>query len=148
MPMPRSFYDFKPDPVKDRQSVEDFLAFRFPELTQLNNCRKQLALVRGERLELERRGSQQGLVHLKWEAVQLAGEIERLETLLGIKKEITNDTEVFYAVGGGIWKGTRRAIYAKGLKIDPLSQDFVPHQWLDESGFIDPELARKHPYTR
>jgi hypothetical protein len=47
--------------------------------------------------------------------------------------EINNDTEVFYAVGGGIWKGTRKAIHAKGLKIDPLSQDFCPHQWLDES---------------
>ena len=84
MPMPRSFYDYKSDPAQDRKSVEDFLVFRFPELTQLNNCRKQLALVRGERLELERRGSQQGLVHLKWEAMQLAGKIERLEALLAL----------------------------------------------------------------
>jgi hypothetical protein len=70
---------------------------------------------------------------------------------LEIEMEINNDTEVFYAVGGGIWKGTRKAIHAKGLKIDPLSQDFCPHQWLDESGFVDPELMRKyrcpHPST-
>jgi hypothetical protein len=60
--------------------------------------------------------------------------------------EIKNDTEVFYAVGGGPWKGTREAIHTKGLKIDPISQGFCPHQWLDESGFVDPELARKYPY--
>ena len=86
--MPRNWYNHQPDPVKDRKSVEDFLAWRFPEQTRLDNCRKQLALIRGEVLELERRGSQQGLVSLKWEAVQLSGEIERLETLLGIRPEM------------------------------------------------------------
>jgi len=60
--------------------------------------------------------------------------------------KIKNDTEVFYADGGGIWKGTREAIHAEGLKIDPMSQDFCPHQWLGDDGFIDPELARKYPY--
>jgi hypothetical protein len=60
--------------------------------------------------------------------------------------EIENDTEVFYGVGGGVWKGTREAIHAKGLKIDPMSQAYCPRQWLDESGFVDPELADKYPY--
>ncbi|MGY2843393.1 hypothetical protein ACVIWU_006731 [Bradyrhizobium sp. USDA 4509] len=83
--MLRRLYDHKPDPVKDRESIDDFLAFRFPEITRLNYCRAQLDLVRAERTELERRGSQQGLANLKWDAVRLAGEIEYLETLLGLK---------------------------------------------------------------
>jgi len=82
--MPRNFYDHKPDPAKDRKSVEDYMAFRFPELTRLNYCRAQLQLVRGERIELERRGSRQGVENLKWDALKLAGEIERLETLFGL----------------------------------------------------------------
>jgi hypothetical protein len=60
--------------------------------------------------------------------------------------DIGNDTEVFYPRNGGIWKGTRRAIHAKGLHIVPDSQDFVPYQWLNEDGFVDPELAQQYPY--
>ncbi|MGA2054400.1 MAG: hypothetical protein ABSG88_03765 [Bradyrhizobium sp.] len=60
--------------------------------------------------------------------------------------EIANDTEVFYPSNGSIWKGTRIAIHAIGLNIVPDSQDFAPHQWLNEDGFIDPELARQYSY--
>jgi hypothetical protein len=67
----------------------------------------------------------------------------RAETFAG--KEIGNDTEVFYASDGGIWKGTREAIHAKRLDIVPASWDFVPYQWLNEEGFIDLELTRKYP---
>jgi len=77
-------YDYKRDPAKDRKSVEDFLAFRFPDSTRLHNCRKRLASVLEQIHELERCGSRQGLVYLKSEAVQVAGEIERLETLLSL----------------------------------------------------------------
>jgi hypothetical protein len=61
--------------------------------------------------------------------------------------EVTNDTEVFYAVDGGPWRGTPAAIRAKGLDIDTNlgSQGFCPHQWLKD-GFVDPELASKYPY--
>jgi hypothetical protein len=72
--MPRTWYNHKPDPAKDRQSVEDFLAWRFPELTSLNNCQNELALVRSQVIELERHGLEQGLVNLQWQAVQLSGE--------------------------------------------------------------------------
>jgi len=63
-----------------------------------------------------------------------------------VGSDVGNDTEVFYPSNGGIWKGTRRAIHAKGLNIVPDSQDFVPYQWLNEEGFVDPELAREYPY--
>jgi len=84
----RNWYNHRPDPVKDRKSVEDFLAWRFPEQTRLDNCRKQLAIISGERRELERRGLRQGLANLMWEVVQLLAEIERLETSLGIRQNL------------------------------------------------------------
>jgi hypothetical protein len=64
-----------------------------------------------------------------------------------VEVEVGNDTEVFYAEGGGILKGTPAAIHATGLQVDTnlLSRDFCPYQWLDESGFVDLELARQYP---
>jgi hypothetical protein len=70
--------------------------------------------------------------------------------------EITNDTEVFDAMrfdvtsGDMVWTGrmgTRDAIRQEKLAIDPGSWKFCPHQWLDERGFVDRELSRKHPHS-
>jgi hypothetical protein len=62
--------------------------------------------------------------------------------------ELKNDTQVFYVLDGGPWRGTRAAIRAKGLDVDTNigSQAFCPHQWLKD-GFVDPELASKYPLT-
>ena len=68
---------------------------------------------------------------------------------------VENDTEVFYEVrvepltGEHIYTdrtGTREAIHKSGRKLDPMSQAFCPHQWLDADGFISPELAQRYPY--
>jgi len=68
--------------------------------------------------------------------------------------EITNDTEVFDAMrfdvvsGDMVWtgrEGTREAIRREKLAVDQCSWKFCPHQWLDERGFVDRELSRKHP---
>jgi hypothetical protein len=70
--------------------------------------------------------------------------------------ETTNDTEVFDAMrfdvvsGDMVWTGhvgTREAIRRERLAIDPGSWSFCPHQWLDEQGFVDRELSRKHPQS-
>jgi hypothetical protein len=60
--------------------------------------------------------------------------------------EVQNDTEVFYAVDGGPWKGTSAAIRARGLDVDTniLSRDFAPHQWL-KGGFVDLGLSNHCP---
>jgi hypothetical protein len=71
-------------------------------------------------------------------------------------KEVSNDTEVFYAkrfditVGDYVLTddhrmGTREAINRAGLKTDPVSRAFCPHQWIGQDGYVDQELARKHP---
>ncbi|MDN5003800.1 hypothetical protein ACFQZO_23470 [Bradyrhizobium sp. GCM10027634] len=70
---------------------------------------------------------------------------------------IENDTEVFYAVRvdprtGELDRsetrmGTREAILKRGLQIDPASQSFCPHQWIDADGFVSLELSALHPYS-
>lgn len=69
--------------------------------------------------------------------------------------EITNDTEVFDAMrfdrvtGDMVWTGqvgTREAIRREKLAVDPVSWMFCPHQWLNDRGFLDLELSRRHPY--
>lgn len=71
---------------------------------------------------------------------------------------VENDTEVFYAVRvdprtgeqdrRDPRMGTREAIHKSGMQIDPMSQSFCPHQWLDADGFVSQELVRLHPYPR
>jgi hypothetical protein len=70
--------------------------------------------------------------------------------------EITNDTQVFDAMrfdvvsGDMVWTGrvgTREAIGREKLAVDPGSWKRCPHQWLDERGFVDRELSRKHPHA-
>jgi hypothetical protein len=67
---------------------------------------------------------------------------------------MTNDKEIFDAMrvdpstGQREWTGragTREAIRREGLVIDPISQLYCPHEWIDSSGYVDLDLARKHP---
>jgi hypothetical protein len=54
-------------------------------------------------------------------------------------------------VGKNVWAGrtgTREAIHRDGYTIDPTSQEFCPHEWLDERGYIDLGLALKYPYVQ
>ena len=69
---------------------------------------------------------------------------------------VENDTEVFYEVrvepltGEHIYTdrtGTRAAIHKSGRKLDPMSQWFCPHQWLDADGFVSQELANQYPLS-
>jgi hypothetical protein len=69
---------------------------------------------------------------------------------------VTNDIAVFDALrfdarsGDRVATGrigTREAIIRDGLLIDPLSIGYCPHEWIDGSGYVDPELARKFCYS-
>jgi len=42
--------------------------------------------------------------------------------------------------------GTRAAILRDGFSLDPASLSSCPHEWLDEHGYIDLELARKYAH--
>jgi hypothetical protein len=72
---------------------------------------------------------------------------------------MTNDTGVFYGKRfdpnvvdyvstGDPRMGTREALERAGLKIDPMSLAFCPHQWIGRDGYVDPALERQHPYRR
>jgi hypothetical protein len=70
------------------------------------------------------------------------------------QKIMTNDTVVFDAmrfdirIGQYVWTrrvGTPEAIRRDGLFIAGLPQ-YCPHEWLDEKGYVDSDLACKHPY--
>jgi hypothetical protein len=72
--------------------------------------------------------------------------------------EVSNDTEVFYAkrfdiiVGDYVLTddhrmGTREAINRAGLKTDPVSREFCPHQWIGQDGYVDQELADMYPLS-
>jgi hypothetical protein len=67
---------------------------------------------------------------------------------------VTNDTAVYDAVridpinGGAEWAGrmgTRNAIARDGLTIDTASLAYCPHEWLNESGYVDLECVRSSP---
>lgn len=68
----------------DQKPIDDFFASRLADRIQMETWRKKLAVIRGEILEIVEQGSQQGLVDLKRETVQLARTLEHLETLLGL----------------------------------------------------------------
>jgi hypothetical protein len=66
-----------------------------------------------------------------------------------------NDVAVYDALrfdsdaGETVWTGrmgTRDAILRDGFTIDPASLSYCPHEWLDDRGYVDLELARKHPH--
>jgi hypothetical protein len=62
---------------------------------------------------------------------------------------------LFYAnrfdirAGESVWTGrtgTREAVHRDGFLIAPSSLRYCPHQWIDDRGYVDRELARKYPY--
>ncbi|MBR0828177.1 hypothetical protein JQ596_21810 [Bradyrhizobium manausense] len=66
---------------------------------------------------------------------------------------MTNDTAVFDALcfdpqlGEKVSTGrmgTRQAIARDGLDIDADTLAYCPHEWIDASGYVDLELARKY----
>jgi hypothetical protein len=69
---------------------------------------------------------------------------------------MTNDTAVFDAMcfdieaGDHIWTrhvGTLEAIRRDGHSTGgPLR--YCPHEWIDDRGYVDLELANKHPHRR
>ncbi len=71
--------------MKEQKPVDDFFASKLAERIRTDNWRKQLTLIRGEILQIAEQGSQQGLVDLKRETMELARAIERVEALLGLK---------------------------------------------------------------
>ncbi|MGY4350115.1 hypothetical protein [Bradyrhizobium sp. 187] len=51
--------------------------------------------------------------------------------------------------GGAEWAGrmgTRNAIARDGLTIDPTSLAYCPHEWLNESGYVDLERVQSSPW--
>jgi hypothetical protein len=69
---------------------------------------------------------------------------------------MTNDTEIFDAMRVDVFTGqtgwtkragTRDAIHRDGFVLDPLSQRGCPHEWIDNRGYVDFELVRRHPYA-
>lgn len=73
-----------PEPVKDQKPVDDFFASRLAERIRTDIWRKKLTIIRGEILEFAEQSSQQGLVDLSRETVELAQRLDRLERLLGL----------------------------------------------------------------
>jgi hypothetical protein len=50
--------------------------------------------------------------------------------------------------GQAIWTGltgTRTALERDGFMIHPKAGAYCPADWLDERGYLDVELARRHP---
>ena len=67
---------------------------------------------------------------------------------------MTNDVAVYDAIcpdpanGEDAWidrMGTREAIVRNGLTIDPHSLAFCPHEWIDESGYVNLKLVQQSP---
>jgi hypothetical protein len=71
------------EPARDQRPVDDFFASRLAERIRADIWRKKLTMIRGEILELSEQSSQQGLVDLSRETVELARTLDRLEMLLG-----------------------------------------------------------------
>jgi len=76
-----------PEAVKDQKPADDFFAARLADRIRMEAWRKKLTIIRGEILELAEQGSQQGMVELKRETVELARTLKRLEMLLGLADE-------------------------------------------------------------
>ena len=66
------------------------------------------------------------------------------------------DTSVFEAMrsetqaGEDVWTGlmgTREAIQRDGFAIDIHSLSYCPREWLNNRGYIDLKLVRRHPFN-
>ncbi len=52
------------------------------------------------------------------------------------------------ATGASVWTGltgTRTALERDGHLIEPKAMAYCPADWIDERGYLDAELARRHP---
>ena len=52
------------------------------------------------------------------------------------------------ATGRSVWTGltgTRTALKRDGHTVDPKAMAYCPIHWIDERGYLDAELARRHP---
>ena len=52
------------------------------------------------------------------------------------------------ATGRSVWSGltgTQAALERDGHMGDPKAMAYCPIEWLDEHGYLDAELARRHP---
>ncbi|QPF88903.1 hypothetical protein [Bradyrhizobium commune] len=50
--------------------------------------------------------------------------------------------------GKAVWTGltgTRTALLRDGYVVDPTAMAYCPREWVDERGYLDADLARKHP---
>lgn len=70
------------------------------------------------------------------------------------RPEVLSFVEIFDVMradpttGHVVWTGTtgtRTALKRDGFVIDPTATAYCPREWLDERGYLDPELARIHP---
>ena len=62
--------------------------------------------------------------------------------------EVFDVMEVDPDSGKAVWTGvtgTRTALRRDGFTVDPKIATYCPTDWLDERGYLDAELARKHP---
>jgi len=62
--------------------------------------------------------------------------------------EVFDVIQVDPTTGREIWTGltgTRSAVARDGYMIDPAATVYCPREWLDERGYLDAALARKHP---
>ena len=62
--------------------------------------------------------------------------------------EVFDIMHVEPATGASVWTGltgTRTALERDGHLIDPKAMAYCPADWIDERGYLDAELARRHP---
>jgi hypothetical protein len=62
--------------------------------------------------------------------------------------EVSDIMHVEPATGASVWTGltgTRTALERDGHLIDPKAMAYCPADWIDERGYLDAELARRHP---
>jgi hypothetical protein len=62
--------------------------------------------------------------------------------------EVFDVQQVDPATGQAVWTGltgTQTALKRDGFTLQPKAMAYCPREWLDERGYLDAELARKHP---
>ena len=62
--------------------------------------------------------------------------------------EVFDIMRVEPATGASVWTGltgTRTALERDGHLIDSKAMAYCPADWIDERGYLDADLARRHP---
>jgi hypothetical protein len=88
---------------------------------------------------------------------RFAHRVQFFDQGISMTNDTINDTAVFYSLlfdrnvldyvpNGDPRMRTREAIEGGGGKVDPRSLQYCPHQWIGRDGYVDPALARQHPY--